>query len=123
MDALGFIETKGLVAAVEAADSALKSANVSLIGKKTVGFGLVTVIITGSVAAVKSAVETGKESASGVGEVISAQVIARPHSDLEQIIYDRSKRAGEGKGPAPKAPTTAKPAGAKPPQKRKSPGV
>ncbi len=113
MNALGFIETRGFVAAAEAADSALKAASVSLLGQKRVGSGLVTVIIQGDVAAVKAGIEAGTESASAVGEVVSAQVIASPHADLSQIIDD---------SPAPKAP--AKPAAAKPaPKSKKSPGV
>ena len=119
MQALGFVETKGLVAAVEAADSALKASNVSLVGKKTVGGGLVTVIITGDVAAVKAAVDAGKASASAVGEVVFAEVIARPHEDLNQIIYDTPKKAGVAKNAeAPKAVPAAKKA-----PKSKSPGV
>jgi ethanolamine utilization protein EutM len=101
MQALGFIETKGLVAAVEAADSALKSANVSLVGHKLPGAGLVTVVITGDVAAVKAAVETAAESASQVGDVAAAQVIARPHDDLASILVDE---------PAAKKPAEKKPA-------------
>ena len=113
MQALGLIETRGFVAAAEAADSALKAASVSLLGQKRVGSGLVTVIIQGDVAAVKAGVEAGTESASAVGEVISAQVIASPHKDLAQIMGD---------SPAPKG--KAKPAAAKPePKTKKSPGV
>ena len=119
MQALGFVETKGLVAAIEAADSALKASSVSLVGKKTVGGGLVTVIVTGDVAAVNAAVDAGKASASAVGEVVSTEVIARPHEDLSQLIYDTPKKAGvEKKVEAPKATPAAKKA-----PKRKSPGV
>jgi len=108
MNALGFIETRGFVASVVAADSALKSANVSLVGRKLPGSGLVAVIVTGDVAAVKAAVDAAAASASVVGEVVSAQVIARPHDDLEKMIVDE---------PAPvKAP--AKKAAAKAPAKK-----
>ena len=119
MQALGFVETKGLVAAVEAADSALKASSVSLVGKKTVGGGLVTVILTGDVAAVNAAVDAGKASASAVGEVISAEVIARPHEDLDKIIFDIPKKVSvEKRAEAPKTTPAAKKA-----PKRKSPGV
>ncbi len=91
MKALGFIETRGFVAAAEAADSALKSANVSLVGQKLPGSGLVAVIITGDVAAVKAAVDAAAGSASSIGEVVSAQVIARPHDDLAAILTDDIK--------------------------------
>ena len=94
MQALGFIETKGFVAATEAADSALKAANVSLVGQKRVGSGLVTVIITGDVAAVKAAIEAGAESAAAIGEVLSAQVIASPHEDLAAIIENEPAKVG-----------------------------
>lgn len=94
MQALGFIETRGFVAATEAADSALKAANVSLAGQKRAGGGLVTVIVTGDVAAVKAAVEAGAGSAAAVGEVISAQVIASPHEGLEAIITEEPVKAG-----------------------------
>ncbi len=93
MKALGFIETRGFVAAVEAADSALKAANVSLLGQKRAGAGLVTVILTGDVAAVKSAVEAGAGSAAAVGEVFSAQVIARPHEGMSEIIEEEPAKA------------------------------
>ena len=86
MQALGFIETKGFVAATEAADSALKAANVSLIGQRWPGSGLVTIIITGDVAAVKAAVEAGTESASAIGQVVSAQIIASPHQGMESVV-------------------------------------
>jgi len=119
MQALGFIETQGFVAAIEAADSALKAASVSLIGQKRPGSGLVTIIITGDVAAVKSAVEVGAESASAVGKVVSTQVIARPHQDMEKLIIDELtiKKNVDLKGSvsAKKTPEA--------PQKKKSPGV
>jgi len=107
MKALGFIETRGFVAATEAADSALKAANVSLVGQKRAGSGLVTVILTGDVAAVKSAVEAGAESAAAVGEIFSAQVIARPHEGMAQIIGEETVKpapAGKKRGGGKQAP-------------------
>ena len=95
MNALGFIETRGFVAATEAADSALKAANVSLVGQKRVGNGLVTVIITGDVAAVKAAIDVGANSAGAVGEVITSHVIARPHEDMEALIGEKPVEQGD----------------------------
>jgi len=83
MKSIGFIETKGLVAAIEAADAMIKAANVELVGKHQVGGGLVTVVIEGDVGAVKSAVDAGCAAAQKVGEVVSAHVIARPSESLE----------------------------------------
>ena len=120
MQALGFIETRGFVAAVEAADSALKAASVSLVGQKRVGSGLVTVILTGDVAAVKAAVESGTVSASAVGEVVSSQIIASPHADMNQIIYEEPKKKG-GERKDTEAPKTIP--DTRPAQKSKSPGV
>ncbi|MGR5147664.1 BMC domain-containing protein [Photobacterium alginatilyticum] len=85
-DALGLIETKGLVACIEAADAMCKAANVDLIGYENVGSGLVTAMVRGDVGAVKAAVDSGVESAQRVGEVVTSLVIARPHSDIEKII-------------------------------------
>ncbi|MBS4216481.1 MULTISPECIES: BMC domain-containing protein [Neobacillus] len=84
--ALGMIETKGLVGAVEAADAMVKAADVSLVGKVQVGGGLVTVLVRGDVGAVKAATEAGAAAASKVGELISVHVIPRPHSDIELIL-------------------------------------
>lgn len=84
--ALGMIETKGLVGAVEAADAMVKAANVSLIGKVHVGGGLVTVMVRGDVGAVKAATDAGAAAAQRVGELISVHVIPRPHSDVELIL-------------------------------------
>ena len=84
--ALGMIETKGLVASIEAADAMVKAANVTLIGKEHVGGGLVTVMVRGDVGAVKSAVEAGSAAASKLGELIAVHVIPRPHSDVEKIL-------------------------------------
>ncbi len=120
MQALGFIETKGFVAAVEAADSAMKAASVSLVGQKWVGGGLVTVVLTGDVAAVKSAVDAGTESASAVGEVVGAQVIASPHAGMDRILKE-DPVVKSGKIVAKSAPTPKKESKQTPPQKK--PGV
>ena len=85
-EALGMIETKGLVGAIEAADAMVKSANVTLIGYEKIGSGLVTVMVRGDVGAVKAAVEAGSSAAQRVGEVISTHVIPRPHDDVEKIL-------------------------------------
>lgn len=85
-DALGMIETKGLVAAVEAADAMVKAANVYLIGKEYVGGGLVTVMVRGDVGAVKAATDAGAAASQRVGELISVHVIPRPHSEVEVIL-------------------------------------
>ncbi|MCM3768523.1 MULTISPECIES: BMC domain-containing protein [Bacillaceae] len=84
--ALGMIETKGLVGAVEAADAMVKAADVRLVGKVQVGGGLVTVMVRGDVGAVKAATDAGAAAASNVGELISVHVIPRPHSDIELIL-------------------------------------
>jgi len=86
LQALGMIETKGLVGAIEAADAMVKAANVQLIGKVHVGGGLVTVMVRGDVGAVKSATDAGAAAASRVGELISVHVIPRPHDDVEFIL-------------------------------------
>ncbi|MCL1695075.1 MULTISPECIES: BMC domain-containing protein [unclassified Lysinibacillus] len=85
-EALGMIETKGLVGAVEAADAMAKAANVKLIGKVHVGGGLVTVMVRGDVGAVKASVDAGAAAAESVGELNSVHVIPRPHSDIELIL-------------------------------------
>ena len=85
-EALGMIETKGLVGAIEAADAMVKSANVTLIGYETIGSGLVTVMVRGDVGAVKAAVDAGSCAAEKVGEVVSQHVIPRPHTDVEKIL-------------------------------------
>ena len=85
MKSKGFIETKGLVAAIEAADAMVKAANVTLTGKK-IGGGLVTVIIEGDVGAVKAAVDAGAASAQKVGELVSVHVIARPDTEIETFL-------------------------------------
>lgn len=85
-EALGMIETRGLVAAIEAADSMLKAANVVLIGTEKIGSGLVSVMVRGDVGAVKSAVEVGSANASRLGELVATHVIPRPHGDVEKIL-------------------------------------
>ncbi len=86
MEALGMIETKGLVCLIEAVDAMLKSANVRIIGWDKVGSGLVTAFVVGDVAAVKAAVDAGASAASKIGEVVSVQVIPRPHEELTSIL-------------------------------------
>lgn len=84
--ALGMIETRGLVAAIEAADAMLKAANVELVGTEKIGSGLVSVMVRGDVGAVKAAVEAGASTAERLGEIIATHVIPRPHSDVEKIL-------------------------------------
>ncbi len=85
-EALGLIETRGFVAAVEAADAMVKAANVALIGSEKIGSGLVTVMVRGDVGAVNAATDAGAAAARRVGEVISVHVIPRPHSDVDKIV-------------------------------------
>ena len=85
-EALGMIETRGLVAAIEAADAMLKAANVVLVGTEKIGSGLVSVMVRGDVGAVKAAVEAGGASAQGLGELVATHVIPRPHADVEKIL-------------------------------------
>ena len=85
-EALGMVETRGLVASIEAADTMLKAANVVLVGTEKIGSGLVTVMVRGDVGAVKSAVEAGSEAAGRLGELVATHVIPRPHSDVEKIL-------------------------------------
>ncbi len=85
-EALGMIETRGLVGAIEAADAMVKSANVTLIGYEKIGSGLVTVMVRGDVGAVKAAVDAGSVAAEKVGEIVSQHVIPRPHTDVEKIL-------------------------------------
>ncbi len=85
-EALGMVETRGLVAAIEAADAMLKAANVSLVGTEKIGSGLVSVMVRGDVGAVKAAVEAGGQSAQKLGEIIATHVIPRPHNDVEKIL-------------------------------------
>ncbi len=86
MKALGMIETRGLTAAIEAADTMLKSANVEVVGTEKIGSGLVTVVIQGEVGAVKAAVEAGVENAQRIGEIVAAHVIPRPNADLVKVL-------------------------------------
>jgi len=85
-EALGMVETKGLVGAIEAADAMVKAANVILVGYEKIGSGLVTVIVRGDVGAIKAATEAGAAAARKVGEVISIHVIPRPHADVEKLL-------------------------------------
>jgi ethanolamine utilization protein EutM len=85
-EALGMVETRGLVAAIEAADSMLKAANVELIGTEKIGSGLVSVMVRGDVGAVNAAVDAGSSAASKLGELVATHVIPRPHSDVEKIL-------------------------------------
>jgi len=85
-EALGMVETRGLVVAIEAADAMVKAANVHLTGYEKIGSGYVTVMVRGDVGAVKAAVDAGAAAAKGVGEVISVHVIPRPHDDTEKIL-------------------------------------
>jgi len=89
-NALGMVETKGLVAAIEAADAMVKAANVSLEGYEKIGSGLVTVMVRGDVGAVKAATDAGAAAAQSVGELVSIHVIPRPHGDVETIIPKKS---------------------------------
>ena len=99
MKALGFIETKGLVGNIEATDAMLKAADVEFVGSNTIGAGLTTVIVTGEVGAVKSAVEAGEAAASRVGELFCSNVIARPHSDIERILPPKGPATGKSGAP------------------------
>ena len=85
-EALGMVETKGLVGAIEAADAMVKAANVALIGTEKIGSGLVTVMVRGDVGAVKASVDAGAAAAERVGQVVSTHVIPRPHKDVESLI-------------------------------------
>ena len=85
-EALGMVETKGLVGAIEAADAMVKSANVSLVGYEKIGSGLVTVMVRGDVGAVKASTDAGAAAAQKVGEVVSDHVTPRPHTDVEKIL-------------------------------------
>ena len=86
LEALGMIETRGLVAAIEAADAMVKAANVTLIGTEKIGSGLVSDMVRGDVGAVKAATEAGSNAAQNLGEIIAVHVIPRPHSDVEKIL-------------------------------------
>lgn len=94
MKALGMLETKGLVCLIEGVDAMLKSANVQMVGWEKVGSGLVTAFVTGDVAAVKAAIDAGAGAASKIGEVVSVQVIPRPHEELAAVLP--KPKAGSG---------------------------
>jgi len=101
MEALGMIETKGFVGAVEAADAMVKAANVVLVGREYIGAGYVTVLVRGDVGAVKAATDAGAAAARRVGELVSVHVIPRPHIELEKVLeasglIDGSYRLAEG---------------------------
>lgn len=85
-EALGMVEVKGLVGAIEASDAMVKSANVKLIGKEKIGSGYVTVMVRGDVGAVKAAVDAGAAAASRVGQLVAVHVIPRPHAEVETIL-------------------------------------
>ena len=93
MEALGMIETKGLVALIEGCDAMLKSADVTLIGWQKIGSGLVTAMVVGDVAAVKAAVDAGAAAAGRVGEVVATQVIPRPHEDMGAALPIAGKKS------------------------------
>ena len=95
-EALGMIETKGLVGAIEAADAMTKSANVTLMGYEKIGSGLVTVMVRGDVGAVKAEVDAGACAAEKVGELISVHVIPRPHAEVDGILPHRSGEYNQG---------------------------
>lgn len=93
MEALGMIETKGFVTLVEASDAMMKAANVEFLGWDQVGGGMVTAFVTGDVAAVKAATDAGAAAAGRIGEVISVQVIPRPHDDIGVVLPQMAKPA------------------------------
>jgi len=95
MEALGMIETKGFVVLVEATDAMLKAANVEFLGWDKVGSGMVSAFVTGDVAAVKAATDAGATAAGRIGEVVSVQVIPRPHDDLDVVLPASARRRGE----------------------------
>ncbi|MYF98072.1 BMC domain-containing protein [Candidatus Poribacteria bacterium] len=89
-EALGLVETRGLIGSIEAADAMVKAANVRLIGYQQIGAGYVTVMVRGDVGAVKAATDVGAEAAARVGEVVSVHVIPRPHAEVEAILPSES---------------------------------
>ena len=103
LEALGLIETKGLVPLIEASDAMLKSANVTLIGWQKIGSGMVTAFVVGDVAAVKAAIDAGASAAGRVGEVVGVQVIPRPHEDLGSVL----PLAGKKQAPVPPRPAAS----------------
>ena len=105
--AIGLIETKGLVGAVEASDAMVKTADVVMISKAYIGSGIVTVICQGEVAAVKSAVEAGTIAAKRISEVLATHIIPRPHQELDKIISGKNVRSGRGTIPKSRTPKSA----------------
>jgi ethanolamine utilization protein EutM len=99
MDALGLVETKGLVAAIEAADAMVKAANVVLIGQQYIGSAYVTVMVRGDVGAVKAATDAGAAAARRVGELVSVHVIPRPHGEVETVLPRPAAPAAPAAGP------------------------
>lgn len=97
-EALGMIETRGLIGSIEAADAMVKAANVQLVGKEQVGGGLVTVMVRGDVGAVKAATDAGAAAAEKVGELISVHVIARPHMEVDNILPKARPASAPGQG-------------------------
>lgn len=95
LEALGMVETKGFVGAVEAADAMVKAANVELVGKEYIGAGYVTIFVRGDVGAVKAATDAGAAAARRVGELISVHVIPRPHSEVEDVLPGRGVSNGK----------------------------
>ncbi len=107
LEALGMVETKGFVGAVEAADAMVKAANVQLLGKEYIGAGYVTIFVRGDVGAVKAATDAGAAAARRVGELVSVHVIPRPHAEVERVLpangrvgYSPDERALQGGGSA-----------------------
>ncbi len=95
LEALGMVETKGLVGSIEAADAMVKAANVLLVGKEYIGAGYVTVFVRGDVGAVKAATDAGAAAARRVGELVAVHVIPRPHSEVEKILPKAKEPAGK----------------------------
>ena len=93
-EALGLVETKGLVGSIEAADAMVKAANVVLVGKEYIGAGYVTVLVRGDVGAVKAATDAGAAAARRVGELVSVHVIPRPHEEVESLLPDSQPQSG-----------------------------
>jgi len=99
-EALGMVETKGLIGAIEAADAMVKAANVTLIGKEMIGSGLVTVMVRGDVGAVKASVDAGAAAAKRVGELVSVHVIPRPHDEVEGILPQKGESTAKAEAKA-----------------------
>ena len=108
-EAMGMIETRGLVAAIEAADAMVKAANVKLVSKEYAGSGLVTMTVRGDVGAVKAAVDAGAAAGKRIGEIVSVHVIPRPHSEVDKVISGRMVRSGSGQIPRVNKAVIAKP--------------